>query len=266
MRLKIQIETECVPIIYRHRVVSFIKEALTKSNGSYKDFLYQNKIKKPFTFNLVLPKNREANKTLIKIDDNFSVEDIVFSLKDRCITIYISSLDRGFINSLYRGIKRLKFFDFSWNDSMLVEGKKIIWKVRSITVFPDKVIKESSVLFKTNSPMIIEDKEDRPVLFNQPEFEECLNEIADRILKAKHIKGSGLSKPLRFEPVEMRKQVVKHTLKDFRDKTGKPVMYLTGNSGVFRLSGDPSDLNILHKIGIGNRTGQGFGMIELVSQ
>lgn len=39
---------------------------------------------------------------------------------------------------------------------MLVEGKKIIWKVRSITVFPDKVIKESSVLFKTNSPMIIE--------------------------------------------------------------------------------------------------------------
>ncbi|WP_456402459.1 CRISPR-associated endoribonuclease Cas6 [Persephonella sp.] len=264
MRLKIQIETEYVPIIYRHRVVSFIKEALKKSNGSYKDFLYQNKITKPFTFNLVLPKERKSNKTLIKIDDNFSIEDIVFHIKNECLTIYISSLDRGFINSLYRGIKRLKFFDFSWNDSMLVNGKKIIWNIKSITVFPDKTIQNSTVTFKTNSPMIIEDKEDRPVLYNEPEFEECLNEIADRILRAKHIKGTGLSRPLKFEVVEMRKQVVKHTLKDFRDKTGKPVMYLTGNSGVFKLSGDPVDLNILHKIGIGNRTGQGFGMIELV--
>ncbi|WP_457641057.1 CRISPR-associated endoribonuclease Cas6 [Persephonella sp.] len=265
MRLRIQIETDCIPILYRHRVVSFIKEALKKSNGSYKEFLYQSKITKPFTFNLVLPKERTVNKTSIKIDDNFTIEDIVFNIKSGCLTLYISSLDREFINCLCKGIKRLRFFDFSWNDSMLVDGKKILWKVRNVTVFPDKVIKENSAVFKTNSPMIIEDQDDRPVLFNEDSFEECLNEIANRILKARHIKGSGLSQPLRFEPIDMRKQVVKHTLKDFRDKTGKPIMYLTGNSGMFKLLGDPYDLNILYKIGIGNRTGQGFGMIELIS-
>jgi CRISPR-associated endoribonuclease Cas6 len=41
-------------------------------------------------------------------------------------------------------------------------------------------------------------------------------------------------------------------------------MYLTGNTGIFKLSGHPKDLEILYKIGIGNRTGQGFGMVEVL--
>jgi CRISPR-associated endoribonuclease Cas6 len=41
-------------------------------------------------------------------------------------------------------------------------------------------------------------------------------------------------------------------------------MYITGNTGIFKLSGDAEDLNMLYKIGIGNRTGQGFGMLEIL--
>ena len=106
--------------------------------------------------------------------------------------------------------------------------------------------------------------EDKPVLFSDKRFEKELNEVTDRILRSETIKGKGLEKPLKFEPLKMNKQVVKHTLKAFREKTGKPIMYLTGNSGIFKLSGHPKDLEILYRIGIGNRTGQGFGMVEVL--
>lgn len=69
---------------------------------------------------------------------------------------------------------------------------------------------------------------------------------------------------MEFIPVKLRKQVVKHTLKGFREKTGKPYMTLTCFEGCFKLKGDPRDLQMLYQIGIGLRTGQGFGMVEVI--
>ncbi|MCS7200511.1 MAG: hypothetical protein N2327_00440 [Caldimicrobium sp.] len=59
--------------------------------------------------------------------------------------------------------------------------------------------------------------------------------------------------------------MVKHTLKGFRERTGKPYMTLTCFEGHFRLKGDPEDLQALYQMGIGLRTGQGFGMVDVVS-
>jgi CRISPR-associated endoribonuclease Cas6 len=41
-------------------------------------------------------------------------------------------------------------------------------------------------------------------------------------------------------------------------------MTLTVNRGMFQVEGNPEDINYMLKIGIGNRTGQGFGMVEVV--
>jgi len=41
-------------------------------------------------------------------------------------------------------------------------------------------------------------------------------------------------------------------------------MTLTCFEGCFRLKGDPRDLQMLYQIGIGLRTGQGFGMVDIV--
>ncbi len=265
MRIKILLKTDKIPIIYRHRIVSLIKEALKKSDRDYKEFLYNGKITKPFSFNLVIPKSKRTEKAKIQIDKNFEIEDTVFLFEDsNYISLYISALDYRFLISLFNGLKRLKTFDFSSDENMLVNGEKIFWELKKVIPLNERPVKADTILFKTNSPIIVEDQNDNPVLFFDKNFEYHLNEITDRILSSSHIKGKGLEKPLKFEPIKMQKQVVKHTLKAFREKTGKPIMYLTANAGIFRLSGHPKDLEILYKIGIGNRTGQGFGMVEVV--
>lgn len=264
MRIKITLQTDQIPMLYRHRILSLIKEALKKSDKDYKDFLYENKITKPFTFNLTFPREREIVAKKVQIDDKFTIEDKVVVVKDGFLNLYISSSDYRFVISLFNGLKKLKTFDFSSYENMLVDGEKIVINVKSVNILNERPIKGDTVIFKTNSPIVLEDKEDNPILFNDKNFEKELNEITDKILSSKHIKGKGLARPIKFEPIKMDKQVIKHTLKSFREKTGKPVMYLTGNVGMFRLYGDPEDLNILYKIGIGNRTGQGFGMVEVV--
>ena len=262
MRIRILIKANKVPILYRHRVVSLFKEALKKSDEDYKKILYNSKITKPFSFNLVFPTNRKPTKAKIQIDENFTVEDTVFEIEEGYLSLFISALDYRFLISLFNGLKRLYTFDFSSDKNMLVNGEKLVWEIKKVSPINEKPIKLNTVVFKTNSPIIIEDENDNPVLFSDEKFEYHLNEITDRILRSPHIKGKGLEEPLKFEPIKMNKQVVKHTLKAFREKTGKPIMYLTGNSGIFKLSGHPKDLEILYKIGIGNRTGQGFGMVE----
>lgn len=264
MRIKVLIKTNKIPIIYRHRVISLFKEALKKADKDYKEFLYNGKITKPFSFNLLLPKEKKPEKAKIQIDENFVIEDTVFNIEGGYLSLFISALDYRFLISVFNGLKRLKNFDFSSDKNMLINGEKIVWQIEKVIPLNERPIKSENIVFKTNSPIIVEDENDNPVLFSDKDFEFHLNQITDKILKSPHIKGKGLEKPLKFEPIKMEKQVVKHTLKDFREKTGKPIMYLTTNSGIFRLTGHPKDLEILYKIGIGNRTGQGFGMVEVL--
>ncbi len=264
MRIKILIEAEAIPLLYRHRILSLIKEALEKGDASYKDFLYNSKTAKPFTFNLVPPITRSIEEKEIRIDDKFSVKDRVFYSKGSYFSLFVSSIDERFILSLFKGLKKMDSFQFSYNNYMIVDGKSITLRIKRIIMINEKDISKDSAVFKTSSPFLLEDKNDNPVLFYEKHFEKELNEITDKILSSSHIKGKGLEKPLKFEPIQMNKQVVKHTLRAFREKTNKPIMYLTANAGVFKLEGHPTDLDILYKIGIGNRTGQGFGMLELL--
>lgn len=127
----------------------------------------------------------------------------------------------------------------------------------------EKKIENDSVTFKTLCPALIETKDGKPILpsDNVEDFNIEFNAIHDRIFK--DIRGYGLKRALEFEPLSLKKQVVKHTLEGFREKTGKPYMTLTCFEGSFRLSGDPEDLRLLYQIGIGLRTGQGFGMVEV---
>jgi len=264
MRIKVVIKANKVPVFFRHKIVSLFKEALRKSDKEYKDFLYKNKITKPFSFNLVLPREKEIKKEKIQIDKDFIVEDLVFYPNQPFINLYISSLDYRFIADLFNGLMNLKTFRFSSDKNMLVNGEKIIWEIKKVIPLKERPILGDEVIFKTNSPILVETRDDKPVIFSDENFEKELNEITNQILKSPHIKGKGLERPLKFEPINMKKQVVKHTLKAFREKAGKPYMLLTGNSGVFKLKGHPKDLEILYKIGIGNRTGQGFGMVEVI--
>ncbi len=254
MRLKVCIEAPIVPIVYRHRVLSLIKEALKKAGIEDK--------KAYFCFNLSLPANKNPKVADITIDEEYSIRDLIFRLKNKEIGLYISSTDKNFIDAILEGIKKIKIFNFSSDKTMLVDGRKIYWKIKKVEVVEEEEISSEEVVFKTNSPILLE-RDKKPVLYNEAIFEEVLNEnIKQRFLT---ILGREPKRKLEFEPIEMGKVVVKHTLKSFREKTGKPIMYLTGSAGKFKLKGDVEDLNIIYQTGIGLRTNQGFGMINVLS-
>jgi len=263
MRLRILLKTDEMPLLYRHRIVSLIKEALTRSDKDYKEFLYNGKVSKQFTFSLMFNAKEFVNKK-ITIDRNFEIEDKVALMKDGFVSMFVSSSDYRFMISLFTGLKKMGNFDFSYGDHMLVDNKHINLEIKSISVLNEKVIKKDFAVFKTMSPIVLEAIDDEPIIFSDNRFEKELNEVMDKILRSQTVRGFGLKRSLKFEYIKMSQRVIKHTLKDFREKTGKPIMYLTGNTGIFKLSGDPEDLNMIYKIGLGNRTGQGFGMLEVL--
>ena len=263
MRLGIIYKTLKLPILYRQRFMSLIKEALGKSDVNYKESLYpeesveKSKIAKPFCFSISMPKEKTIKKEKIVIDEGIEIEDIVFYFPENSyINFYISSCDFHFIVNLYNGLLEIKEFKF---------GNGIALKLNRIFMLNERRILNDEVIFKTNSPILIEDAEENPVLPIEARieyFNEQFNAIHHRILK--DIRGEGLKRNLTFYPIKIKKQVVKHTLKGFREKTGKPYMMLTCFEGCFKLKGEPEDLQMLYQIGIGLRTGQGFGMVDVV--
>jgi CRISPR-associated endoribonuclease Cas6 len=205
--------------------------------------------------------NKNSKICNITIDEEFSIRDTVFNLKGKDIGLYISSSDENFIYALIKGLEKIKIFNFSSNKTMLVNGKKIVWKIKSVEIIPEEKVENNEVLFKTNSPILLENDK-KPILFNESIFEDVLNEnIKQRFLKILNRKPK---EKVKFEPLEMGKVVVKHTLKSFREKTKKPIMYLTGSAGKFKLTGDSEDLQIIYQTGLGLRTNQGFGMVNVL--
>lgn len=261
MRLKVSLHTPKLPIIYRNIFMSFIKECLRKSDSAYREKLYPEKgspitkVVKPFCFCVRMPSQKEMKREKISIDSDFEIEDTVFSFRENSfINFLVSSCDYEFIVNLYNGILENRTFNYNRDINLTMKG---------IHLLKEKIINSDCVAFKTLSPILIESKDERPILpfENIDDFTKEFNSIHDRILK--DIRGYGLRRLLEFEPINLKKQVVKHTLRGFREKTGKPYMTLTCFEGSFKLSGDPEDLQMLYQIGIGLRTGQGFGMVEV---
>lgn len=271
MRIKISFKVDKLPILYRHRIMALIKESLNLSSPEYKRYLYPEKNSrfskriKPFTFSVTLPDGCEIKKEKFLIDENTEIEDIIFYLPlNTSLFLYISSCNYEFIVNLYNGFLRIKQFDLDPFNHINIILEKVF-------LIPEKKINTDEIVFKTNSPILIEDKTGRPLLPIDTDlsfFNEQFNIIHEKILQDLRAdsgkKGKGLYQNLEIVPINIKKQIVKHTLKEFREKTGKPYMILTTFNGYFKIKGDPRDLLLLYQSGVGLRTGQGFGMVEVV--
>ncbi|WP_456436062.1 CRISPR-associated endoribonuclease Cas6 [Thermovibrio ammonificans] len=269
MRLKIVFRTDRVPILYRHRVVSLVKEALKRGNGELYEKLYGSQNPKPFTFSLFFNPPYRVEKLPLQIDETFTPERFkelrqveTFTLESGTFSVNISTPDYLFAVSLVNGLVSLKEFLFSTEKEMLVGGKRVIWELLKITPYRSRPVKKGEAVVKTLSPIVVEDKRGKPVLWNSPDFQEALNFVTDRRLK--ELRGKGLKREISVTPVKCEKKVAKATFKEFRERTGKPYMVLTGSYGIFKLNGDSEDLNFLCDAGLGNRCSQGFGMVEVI--
>ncbi|NLC52117.1 MAG: CRISPR-associated endoribonuclease Cas6, partial [Firmicutes bacterium] len=227
-----------IPLSYRMMLVSIIKESLRKANPTYYQKIYElNKGKmKPFSTAVFLR--------------NYSISDEKISLEQLNYTI--SSPDQEFILYLYNGLLQLNFLQYQ-------EYKLYRTNIRLVH---EREIRSNAVLFRTLSPILVEDREGKPVAPFDPKYPEHLNYYADLILKSYH--GFGLRKELIIKPGKMRKQVIKEVMKLSKDEGREgEKLYYTAYKGFLYIKGDPGDLQLLYQLGLSKRRSQGFGLLEI---
>lgn len=242
MRMKIDFKTEKIPISYNTLFMSVIKEAIKKSSNEYYKNMYyykdkNNKRTKDFTFAVYL-KGYEVN------GDNFNIKDRVI------LSISTPDLELGL--HIYNGV---------------INSKKIVYKEyelykERIDLVKEKEVLGRSVLFNAISPVCIKSREGKFLDVDEREYLDELNYISNEVLK--NYRGYGLSEKLEFENVNMAKVVVKESLREFKNITGKPYQYVNGYKGKFILKGNPKDLDDIYKLGLGFKRAQGFGYLDAI--
>ncbi|MDH2881410.1 CRISPR-associated endoribonuclease Cas6 [Bacillus cytotoxicus] len=233
MRLHIKLQTNRFPISYRMMMVSFIKEALKLSDAEYFQQIYQeSKANRPFSYGVYI--------------HDYKLNATEFHIKGY-VGLTITSPDAQFMLHFYNGL--MKMNDFRYKGFSLKRMK--------VQMVNSADINQNHVYFKTLSPLLIRDKHAKPIFIDDDKFEKELNYISDTVLK--EFRGYGLKQPLIFTSKNMKKVVVKEKIHSDHD-----TLFFTGYHGIFSLQGAVEDLKILSEIGLGFRSSQGFGAVEVV--
>lgn len=233
VRLNIKLHTDRFPLSYRMMMVSFIKETLKLSDPAYFQQIYHSsKANRPFSFGVYVH-DYELDKT------GFDVKGYV--------GLTVASPDPQFMLHFYNGLMNIEKFQYK-------EFSFIRTKVKMVN---STNIERGHVYFKTLSPLLVRDKQSNPVLIHGEVFEKELNYISNAVLE--DFRGYGLRKPLLFTNKNMKKVVVKEKIHS-NDET----LFFTGYHGVFALQGDVDDLKVISEIGLGFRSSQGFGAVEVI--
>lgn len=256
MKVSLAFETQedKITIFYRSFVMSLIKQALNSSNPEYFQKLYywdgkKNKWTKPFCFAVYFPEFK-------LIDDNIYC--------NKQFIINISSSDYEFIINLTNGLLQDSLYPFQ-----IPNRNSFILK--NSTYVKENEINNDVITLKAISPILIErtiNGKKYPVTPFDNDFADYFNTVIDmeissiRFLQTGEKKG--LFRRLEFEPLRIKKEVVKHKINEFQSKTGKEYMTLTGFTGHFVLKGHPEDLNLICQNGLGLRRSQGFGYVEVI--
>jgi CRISPR-associated endoribonuclease Cas6 len=221
---------------YRMAVYSLIKEAIRTVDHQYyeKIFIRSDYKIKPFTFSAYL--------------HNFSLKDTTIYLNQ--ITITISSSDMEFSVHAFNGIRRMKEFKV---------GQET-WVQSHIQLLQECKITNRKVKFQTLSPILIEDKDGKPLSPRDSNFERELNYFAN--LQAQEIEGRDLYDHLTFTPIQMKKTVIKEKNRHLEKDS---FLYFTAYRGMFMLEGNPQDLQLFYQIGLGKRSTY-FGLLEYVGE
>lgn len=243
MRISVELKTNKIPLNYNYLILSLIKNNLSKENPILFKKLYEDNENyefrtKSFTFAL-------------KLQDFEIKNDEVILEKQAILTISTSDYIIGSV--IYNSF--LKVVDYEYQNTYKLQ-------IGKVTVLKEKNINSDEVVFKTLSPVIIRNKEGEFLTIHDLNYGKELNYIVNNNIKS--YRGYGLKEELRFEPVLMKKRVIKEKISEFTEKTGKEIFYITGYEGIFKLTGNKEDLNLIYKMGIGFRRGSGGGCLEIV--
>lgn len=242
MRILVEIKTKEIPLNYNYMLLSLIKNNLEKENPVlFKSYYEENNYDfrtKPFTYALKL--------------ENFKISSEKVSLQERCM-LTISTSDYVLGSVIYNSFVNLK--EFVYKDQYKLN-------IGKVTMLKEKNITSGEVVFKTMSPIAVKDKNGKFLNINDDKYNQELNYITDEILKS--CRGTGLKEQLKFEPVMMKKRVIKEEISKVSKMTNKNIFYITAYEGIFKMSGNKDDLNLIYKLGLGFRRSSGCGCLEIV--
>jgi CRISPR-associated endoribonuclease Cas6 len=222
---------------YRRLFLSFLKKTF-ETVGFLK--IFETKKYRPYTFSVWLGEN-------FKIDKEVST--------DTKISLLFSSGNPVIITNFYNGVLKLK------KDRYKPIGELL--EIKDVVLLPYKKIKTNKAIFKTievcvfNNPQA--SKKDFKSWYITPyddldKFNEILYQRTND--RFRYLTGRRETHPIRlnlYENYPMKEVMVKHY-------NG----YVRGFKGVFELEGSHEILQFVYDYGFGIRTGQGFGLLELV--
>ncbi|CAM4195524.1 CRISPR-associated endoribonuclease Cas6 [Saccharibacillus endophyticus] len=244
MRLAVTYDVESLPVDYRMPMLSLVKESLRRANPKYFEKLYvagEGKMK-PFSTAVYLHRFAYENDR-IKLD---------------AFTLTISSPDMEFMLHLFNGLQQIAEYR--------TDGT--IWKRTQIRMVQETDIVGDRVWFRTLSPVLIEDRNGKPLGPEQPHYVEEFGYFAE--MRIRELTGREPYRPIVMQPGNMRKQIVKERNSVFRqqfgNEQGQRWLYYTAYQGTLKLEGHPEDLKLLYQAGVGKRASQSFGLLDYVRE
>ena len=233
-----------VPVDYRRNFTCLLKEAINKGNGGrdiYNRYYAEKKqnSQKPFTFSAYLPvkeKIKENHKTC-------------FILGDDKIRFHFSSSDPVFLIEVYNGLLGLN------KDFSPFNGYKI--EVKNFYMQKNTHIDSDEVVFKTYSPVIVRDIENRKgkgfISFEHKDFEENL------FFSIRNLCRNFINKDYELKRDEVEILPVKCKAVPISNYGGE-----IGTSGIIKIKAPVKVLQLVYDTGLGAKRSQGFGMLEVV--
>lgn len=234
MRIKLQLKTKQIPVHYRMLFVSFVKEAIKTADEDLYNKLYVKSKQSPkkYSFAIYLAQ--------------FQKKENVFEVDG--ITMTISSSDPLIAVAMINGFQQM--------DSFIYKNWQI--DIEKIEFVKEKIITSNCVKFATLSPILLENKEKRPLLINDNQYEDEMNFICNQQFLAQY--GRKLKRPLKIIAHDLKKQVIQESNRDASGRT----LFFTGQKGFITLEGDIEDLTLLYQDGMLLRKSQGWGNLDVV--
>ncbi len=223
-----------IPLDYRKGFMSLIKESLKDSSSEEFKRVYGKRAGRNIVFNCCFGKDMRIDKKR---------ENIV--LNSPTFLFELSSPDTKLIAMIYNGLRK--------NREYAIFDSKI--KLKDITPVNTLIRSKDRIRVRSVCPILVKSSPDsgsRYLLPGEESFYGCLNhfcKVRYEEFFSEEFKGS-----VELLPLELKRVVVKHM-----------GTYHTGFKGIFELSSSSKMLQFLYDAGIGIRTSQGFGMLELVS-
>jgi CRISPR-associated endoribonuclease Cas6 len=222
------------PLDYRKGFMSLIKESLKAFSAEEFERIYGKRAGRNIVFNCYFGEDMQIDK------EN---ENII--LKSPSFLLEVSSPDTKLIAMIYNGLRKNREYTVFGSRIRLKEIKPVNTLIRT----KDKIrVRSVCPILVKSSP----DSGSRYLLPGEESFYGSLNhfcKVRYEEFFSEEFKGS-----VELLPLELKRVVVKHM-----------GTYHTGFKGIFELSSSSKMLQFLYDAGIGIRTSQGFGMLELVS-